>query len=73
MDAMANRDYSDTMKRRPERGDVLWSSNREIIRERLLPGFKNRILQVLARIAPGATTLPRVCDQSDSGHQWKIM
>jgi acetyltransferase-like isoleucine patch superfamily enzyme len=56
MDAMANRDYSDTMKRRPERGDVLWSSNREIIRERLLPGFKNRILQVLARIAPGATT-----------------
>jgi serine acetyltransferase len=25
-------------------------------RERLLPGLKNRILQVLARIAPGATT-----------------
>jgi acetyltransferase-like isoleucine patch superfamily enzyme len=25
--------------------------------ERLLPGLKNRILQVLARIAPGATTL----------------
>ena len=25
--------------------------------ERLLPGIKNRILQVLARIAPGATTL----------------
>src|SRR4029434_8925676 len=28
--------------------------------ERLLPGLKNRILQVLARIAPGATTT-RVC------------
>src|SRR4029453_1678993 len=26
------------------------------MRERLLPGFKNRILQVVARIAPGATT-----------------
>src|SRR5919198_1025143 len=25
--------------------------------ERLLPGLKNRILQVLARIAPGATTM----------------
>jgi len=25
--------------------------------ERLLPGLKNRVLQVLARIAPGATTL----------------
>src|ERR1043166_3419377 len=25
--------------------------------ERLLPGLKNRILQVLARIAPGATTI----------------
>jgi acetyltransferase-like isoleucine patch superfamily enzyme len=28
--------------------------------EPLLPGLKNRVLQVLARIAPGATTL-RVC------------
>jgi acetyltransferase-like isoleucine patch superfamily enzyme len=27
------------------------------MQERLLPGIKNRILQVLARIAPGATTL----------------
>jgi acetyltransferase-like isoleucine patch superfamily enzyme len=27
------------------------------MQERLLPGLKNRILQVLARIAPGATTL----------------
>jgi acetyltransferase-like isoleucine patch superfamily enzyme len=26
------------------------------MRERLLPGIKNRILQMLARIAPGATT-----------------
>jgi acetyltransferase-like isoleucine patch superfamily enzyme len=56
MDAMANRDYSETMERRSERGDVLSSSNRETIRERLLPGLKNRILQVLARIIPGATT-----------------
>ena len=44
------------MERRSERGDVLPSSNPETIRERLLPGLKNRILQVLARIAPGATT-----------------
>src|SRR6266436_8788943 len=29
---------------------------RERMAERLLPGLKNRILQVLARIAPGATT-----------------
>jgi hypothetical protein len=42
------------MQRRSDRGDVPPGSNRE--RERLLPGLKNRILQVLARIAPGATT-----------------
>jgi hypothetical protein len=61
------------MDRRSDRGDVRPNGNRETVRERLLPGFKNRILQVLARIAPGATTLLRVCDQCDSGHQWKIM
>src|SRR6266568_3819938 len=44
------------MQRRSDRGDFLPSGNRETIRERLLPGLKNRILQVLARIAPGATT-----------------
>jgi acetyltransferase-like isoleucine patch superfamily enzyme len=33
------------------------NSNTEMIRERRLPGLKNRILQVLARIAPGATTI----------------
>ena len=45
------------MQRRSDRGDVLASGNRETVRERLLPGLKNRILQVLARIAPGATTM----------------
>ena len=45
------------MLRRSDPGDVLPSGNREAIRERLLPGLKNRILQVLARIAPGATTV----------------
>ena len=45
------------MERRSDRGDILPKGNRETIRdERLLPGLKNRILQVLARIAPGATT-----------------
>src|SRR6266566_2001946 len=48
------------MQRRSDRSDVLPNSNRKAIRERLLPGLKNRILQVLARIAPGATTT-RVC------------
>ena len=48
------------MQRRSDGGDVLPSGNRETVRERLLPGLKNRILQVLARIAPGATTT-RVC------------
>src|SRR5437667_4822830 len=46
------------MERRSDRGDILPRGNRETIRdERLLPGLKNRILQVLARIAPGATTV----------------
>src|SRR5438045_4236049 len=44
------------MQRRSDRGDVLASGNRKAVRERLQPGLKNRILQVLARIAPGATT-----------------
>ena len=44
------------MERGSDRGDVLPNSDLEPIRERLLPGLKNRILQVLARIAPGATT-----------------
>jgi acetyltransferase-like isoleucine patch superfamily enzyme len=44
------------MKRRSDHGDVQANGNRQITRERLLPGIKNRILQVLARIAPGATT-----------------
>jgi acetyltransferase-like isoleucine patch superfamily enzyme len=44
------------MERRSDRGDVLPNGDREPVRERLLPGLKNRILQVLARIAPGATT-----------------
>jgi len=44
------------MERRSDRGDVLPTGNRKAARERLLPGLKNRILQVLARIAPGATT-----------------
>jgi acetyltransferase-like isoleucine patch superfamily enzyme len=44
------------MEQRSDPGDALSSGNRETIRERLLPGFKNRILQLLARIAPGATT-----------------
>jgi len=44
------------MEHRSDRGDPLPSDKRETRRERLLPGLKNRILQVLARIAPGATT-----------------
>jgi acetyltransferase-like isoleucine patch superfamily enzyme len=39
--------------------DVTVTSYRAVTmttRERLLPGLKNRILQILARIAPGATT-----------------
>jgi acetyltransferase-like isoleucine patch superfamily enzyme len=44
------------MERRSDHGDVQPNGNRQITRERLLPGLKNRILQVLARIAPGATT-----------------
>src|SRR6266513_545174 len=44
------------MQPRSDRSDVLPNSNRKAIRERLLPGLKNRILQVLARIAPRATT-----------------
>ena len=44
------------MERGSDRGDVLPNSDLEPIRERLLSGLKNRILQVLARIAPGATT-----------------
>src|SRR5438128_11267033 len=45
------------MERRSDRGDILPRGNRETIRdERLLPGLKNRILQMLARTAPGATT-----------------
>src|SRR5678815_4833436 len=44
------------MEQRSDPGDVPSNGNRETVRERLLPGFKNRILQVLARIAPGATT-----------------
>jgi acetyltransferase-like isoleucine patch superfamily enzyme len=48
------------MERRSDRGDTLPSGNLEGVRERLLPGLKNRVLQVLARIAPGATTT-RVC------------
>src|SRR4029450_11124494 len=48
------------MERRFDCGDTLPSVNLEGVRERLLPGLKNRVLQVLARIAPGATTT-RVC------------
>src|SRR5881396_4149100 len=44
------------MQRRSDRGDVLASGNRETVREKVLPGLKNRILQLLARAAPGATT-----------------
>ena len=44
------------MERGSDRGDVLPNGDLEPIRERLLPGLKNRILQLLARIAPGATT-----------------
>src|SRR6187399_1788872 len=44
------------MERRYVPGDVLPSGNRDTTHERLLRGIKNRILQVLARIAPGATT-----------------
>src|SRR5438046_6165948 len=45
------------MERRSDRGDILPKGNRETIRaERLLTALKNRIFQVLARIAPGATT-----------------
>jgi acetyltransferase-like isoleucine patch superfamily enzyme len=44
------------MERRSDHGDVQPNGNRETKRERLLLGLKNRILQVLARIAPGATT-----------------
>jgi serine acetyltransferase len=44
------------MERRSDHGDVQPNGNRQVTRERLLPGIKNRILQVLARIAPGATT-----------------
>src|SRR6266480_7526831 len=39
---------------------MLPEKNDNMSAERLLPGLKNRILQLLARIAPGATTL-RVC------------
>src|SRR6266403_2758754 len=44
------------MERRSDRGSARPNGNRETVRERLLPGLKNRNLQVLARIAPGATT-----------------
>jgi heptaprenylglycerol acetyltransferase len=44
------------MQRRSGPGDVLPTGNRDTTNERLLPGLKNRILQVVARIAPGATT-----------------
>lgn len=44
------------MERRSDDGDPLPNDSLETKRERLLPGLKNRILQVLARIAPGATT-----------------
>ena len=44
------------MERRSDRGDVRPNGNSETTRERLLAGLKNRILQVLARVAPGATT-----------------
>jgi hypothetical protein len=36
---------------------MLPGNNDKMAEERLLPGLKNRILQLLARIAPGATTL----------------
>ena len=44
------------MERGSDHGDVRPNGDREPIRERRLPGLKNRILQLLARIAPGATT-----------------
>jgi acetyltransferase-like isoleucine patch superfamily enzyme len=44
------------MEQRSDRGGVLPSGHPKTTGERLLPGLKNRILQVLARIAPGATT-----------------
>jgi serine acetyltransferase len=45
------------MKQRSDRGDAPSNDNSESARERLLPGLKNRILQILARIVPGATTM----------------
>jgi hypothetical protein len=44
------------MEQKSDRGGVLPSGHTKTTGERLLPGLKNRILQVLARIALGATT-----------------
>jgi hypothetical protein len=40
-----------------KRNENATGKNDNMSAERLLPGLKNRILQMLARIAPGATTL----------------
>ena len=45
------------MQRRPYHDRVPPAGNHWGKRERLLPALRNRILQVLARIAPGATSL----------------
>src|ERR1043166_31229 len=45
------------MQRRPYHDRVPPAANHWGKRERLLPALRNRILQVLARIAPGATSL----------------
>jgi acetyltransferase-like isoleucine patch superfamily enzyme len=44
------------IRRRSDARDLLPSGNHKNMRERLLPGIKNRILQALARVAPGAKT-----------------